>query len=429
MNNTKTFSSRTIREKYERIQHSSGLTLYYMKMPGKAKKAAMIATKFGSMNYCFTTPEGCAVTVPNGTAHFLEHKLFEGEHGNAFDYYAKTGAKANAYTSNDKTAYYFTCTDQFDKNLEVLLSFVTHPYLTRENVEKEKGIIAQEIKMYEDEPGWQGYFTMVCGLYQNHPIRRDIAGTVEDIYSLTPEILMNCYNTFYHPSNLVMAVAGDVSLDEVLAAVDCHFKACSPRKVAIPEICEPIAAGSRYQEKAMLVSKPFFHLGFKDYETDLDGFALSQKEMEVNILLELLFGKASPFYKELYEAGIINSEFDCWYDLSDYFSFCVINGESNDPKAVEQAAFHYIDQLIQNGVDEERFFEIRNGLYGSLVMETDQAYPMVNRMVGNYLNGAETFDAVEALLKITPQDLQMRASGLFAPERSCLSVIRPLKEN
>ncbi|MBQ8894023.1 MAG: insulinase family protein [Clostridia bacterium] len=428
MTNSKVFACPVIGEAYEKVIHSSGLTVYFMKKQEKAKKAAMIAAKFGSINYTFTAPDGRRVTVPNGTAHFLEHKLFEGEKGNAFDFYAKTGAKANAYTSNDKTAYYFVCSDHFEENLDVLLSFVTHPYLTKENVEKEKGIIAQEIKMYEDEPGWQGYFTMVQGLYQEHPIRRDIAGTVEDIYSLTPEILMDCYNTFYHPSNLVMAVVGDVDKNVVFEAIDRYFPGNTDISVGDMPIIEPDPAGERYVEKAMLVSRPIFHLGFKDNDTDVSGKELSKKEMEVDILLEYLFGKSSPFFKELYESGVINHEFDCWYDLSDYFSFCVINGESDDPKKVERCAFEHISELKRSGIDEERFREIRNGLYGSLVMETDQAYSMANRMVGNYLNGAETFDAIEVLHEITTEDLQKRAEKMFAEERSCLSVIYPLKE-
>lgn len=414
---------------YEKINHPSGLTIYYMFKPQNAKKAAMIATKFGSINYTFEMRDGRRVTVPNGTAHFLEHKLFEGEQGNAFDFYAKTGAKANAYTSNDKTAYYFVCSDRFFENLDVLLSFVTHPYLTKENVEKEKGIIAQEIKMYEDEPGWQGYFTMVQGLYQQHPIRRDIAGTVEDIYSLTPELLMDCYNAFYHPCNLVFAVAGDMTKDEVLSVVDRYFPAGETISFGAMPIDEPSEAGERYVEKEMLVSRPIFHLGFKDPETDVKGYELSKKEMEVEILLEYLFGKSSAFYKELYEAGKINNEFDCWYDLSDYFSFCVINGESDSPEDVEQAAWKHIDLLHEQGIDDERFLEIRNGLYGSLIIETEQSYGMVNRLVGNNLNGTETFYAIDALQKITPQDVLDRAAKIFVQNRSCLSVIKPLKEN
>jgi len=425
---SKLYTCDAIGEQYEKIIHPSGLTVYFMRKHEKAKKAAMIAAKFGSINYTFTAPDGRAVTVPNGTAHFLEHKLFEGEKGNAFDFYAKTGAKANAYTSNDKTAYYFVCSERFEENLDVLLSFVTHPFLTEENVEKEKGIIAQEIKMYDDEPGWQGYFTMVQGLYQNHPIRRDIAGTVEDIYSLTPEILMDCYRTFYHPGNLVLSVVGDVEKETVLRAIDHYFPGTTPLKMGTMPIKEPNEAGKRYVEKEMLVSKPIFHLGFKDNDTDVDGFELSKKEMEVDILLEYLFGKSSPFYKELYEGGLINNEFDCWYDLSDYFSFCAVNGESDDPRAVERCIFKHIALMKEQGIDETRFRAIRNGLYGSLVMETDHAYNMANRMVGNYLNGAETFDAIEALQRITPADILARAEKMFAEERSCLSVIKPKEE-
>lgn len=428
MSKSELYTCPTLGEEYERIIHPSGLTVYFMKKQEKAKKSAMIAAKFGSINYTFTAPDGRQVIVPNGTAHFLEHKLFEGKAGNAFDYYAKTGAKANAYTSNDKTAYYFVCSDHFGANLDVLLSFVTHPFLTEENVEKEKGIIAQEIRMYEDEPGWQGYFTMVQGLYQNHPIRRDIAGTVEDIYSLTPSILMDCYNTFYHPSNLVMSVVGDVDKTEVFEIIDRYFDASSEKSVCTMPIEEPDEAGESYVEKAMLVSRPIFHLGFKDNDTNISGLALAKKEMEVEILLEYLFGKASPFYLELYEAGLINNEFDCWYDLSDYFSFCVINGETSDPKSVEKKAFECIDRARLEGINEDRFKEIRNGLYGSLVMETDHAYSMANRLVGNYLNGCETFSAIEVLHEITPDDLKARMEKMFSPECACLSVINPIRE-
>ncbi len=427
MRENKILTAERVGAEYECLIHKSGLTIYFMKMPNKIKKAAMIAAKFGSINYSFTMKDGREVSVPNGTAHFLEHKLFEGKEGNAFDFYAKTGAKANAYTSNDKTAYYFTCSDQFEENLEVLLSFVRNPYLTEENVEKEKGIIAQEIKMYEDEPGWQGYFTMVQGLYQKHPIRRDIAGTVEDIYSLTPALLMDCYNRFYHPSNLVLAVAGDIDREKLLEAVDRHFPAGEYLPEIKEKIEEPEAAGAQYIEKKMLVSRPIFHLGFKDPKTDISGFALSKKEAEVEILLEYLFGKSSPFYKELYESGVINGEFDCWYDLSDYFSFCVINGETDEPQKVRESAFRYIDQFLAEGVDEERFLEIRNGLYGSIVMEMDHAYPMVNRIVGNFMNGSEAMELIEALMAIKSEDLLARAKELFAPDRACMSVILPIE--
>ncbi len=424
---SETFSNANGME-YEKIILPSGLTMYYMFKPDNAKKAAMIATKFGSINYTFNMQDGRQVTVPNGTAHFLEHKLFEGKNGNAFDFYAATGAKANAYTSNDKTAYYFVCSDRFEENLEILLSFVTNPYLTEENVEKEKGIIAQEIKMYEDEPGWQGYFSMVQGLYQEHPIRRDIAGTVEDIYSLTPDLLMDCYNAFYHPSNLIFAVVGDLPKERVLSIVERHFGGNNDYSVDKLPIHEPDAAGSRYVEKQMLVSRPIFHLGFKDNNTEIQGYELSKKEMETEILLEYLFGKSSPFFKELYEAGKINNEFDCWYDLSDYFSFCVINGESDYPREVEAAAWKYIENIRNDGIDNERFLEIRNGLYGALVMETEQSYGMVNRLIGNYLNGTEAFYAINALKDITADDLIERANSFFAKERSCLSVINPIKE-
>jgi predicted Zn-dependent peptidase len=240
---------------------------------------------------------------------------------------------------------------------------------------------------------------------------------------------MDCYNTFYHPENLILAIAGDINKENVLAEVDRYFPGRSNLNLGKMPIEEPDAAGQRYVEKAMLVSKPIFHLGFKDNDTDVEGFALSKKEMEIEILLEYLFGKSSPFYDELYQSGIINGEFDCWYDLSDYFSFCVINGESNEPKRVEETAWAHIDRLLAEGIDDERFIAIRNGLYGSLIIDTEQSYGMANRMIANSMNGAETFDAIDAIHTITKEDLLARAKKIFAKERSCLSVIYPIKED
>ena len=207
--------------KYIRIDHSSGVTIFYYPTPNKSKSCAMIATRFGSINRVFQKRDSEEwMTAPDGIAHFLEHKLFEGPQGNAFDFYAKTGAKANAYTSNDKTAYYFIAADRFYDSLEILLQFIKNPYFTPENVEKEKGIIGQEIRMYDDEATWRGYLALTKALYQKHPVRIDIAGTEESIAPITDQTLYDCYNVFYDNSNLALFIAGDLELDKILGLCD-----------------------------------------------------------------------------------------------------------------------------------------------------------------------------------------------------------------
>lgn len=403
--------------------HSSGLTVRIVKKPGKSRKTAMLATKYGSINREFEY-NGKFITIPNGTAHFLEHKLFEGKNGNAFDFYAKTGAKANAYTSNDKTAYYFTCTDKFEENLEILLSFISNPFLTDENVEKEKGIIGQEIKMYEDEPSWQGYFGLVGCLYGTHPVKYDIAGTVEDIAPITVDTLMSCYNTFYHPSNMVLAVVGDVDEKAVLKLCDKYFKPGTELKINQKIDCEPRGVIKNYTEKIMPVSRPVFYIGIKDNDTQLSGKELAKKETEIEMLLEMLFGTSTSFYKELYDKGIINSEFESDYEMSDTFAFCLLAGESDKPLEVLERVKKEIADFLSNGVLEQRFIQVRNTLYGEIISACDNVSEIASMLISSKFSEREPFDRAQILADITAQDITNRAKELFSPLDIAVSVIK-----
>ena len=406
-----------------RTVHSSGLTIDIVKKPGKNRKTAMLAAKFGSINREFEY-NGKFITIPNGTAHFLEHKLFEGKNGNAFDFYAKTGAKANAYTSNDKTAYYFICTDRFEENLSILLSFVSNPYLTDKNVEKEKGIIGQEIKMYDDEPSWQGYFGLINCLYGTHPVKYDIAGTVEDIAPITVDTLMSCYNTFYHPSNMVLAVVGDVDEKEVLKLCDKYFTAGKNINInqKIPK--EPQGVIKQYSEKIMPVSRPIFYIGIKDNDTELSGTDLAKKETEIEMLMEILFGPSTAFYKELYNEGLINSEFDCSYEMSDTFAFCLLAGESGKPFEVLERVKHEINEFLSVGLSKQRFIQVRNTLYGKLISSCDNVAQISNMLISSEFSNREPFDRAEILANITPENIMARAKKLFMPLDISISVIK-----
>ena len=406
------------------LEHKSGLKILFVPTPGKTQKTAMIATKFGSINITANDSDK-KIDIPDGTAHFLEHKLFEGKNGNAFDYYAKTGAKANAYTSNDKTAYYFVCTDKFEQNLQILLSFITNPYLTEQNVEKEKGIIAQEISMYDDEPSWQGYFGLLQCLYKTHAVRRDIAGTVEEIRALNVDTLMACYNTYYNLSNMVLCVAGDIEIDSILSVCDKVFKTSGKSNINRYTIVEQQGVNAQQKIKKMPVSTSLFNIGFKDNDTNLYGLDIAKKEIEVSILLQILFGKASKFYTRLYKSALINQEFVYGYEMSQTYGFALLSGESADAKKVYDEALCEIQNCLKNGIDNKQFISVRNSLYGSLVSIFDNVSGIVNRMVATTFSGYNIFDSLNILKDITVESVMDRAKQIFDPCHCAISIIEP----
>jgi len=290
--------------------HKSGVRIFVMPKKGFRKCMAMFATGYGSIDTTYIK-DGKELPVPDGTAHFLEHKLFEEENGNVFDRFSMLGANANAFTSFATTAYYFTGTDHFYENLETLISFVQTPYFTDESVAKEQGIIGQEIKMYDDDPGWQVHYQGVEGLYHNHPVKIDIAGTVDTIAKIDAKTLYDIYSMYYHPSNMVLFIAGDVDVDKTFETAEATLKDIPPlpHKIErkLPE--EPDAVVKHKTEKQLDVAVPLFQITFKDNDTSLRGKALLKKEILTDMLLELMFGKSSEIYEKLYTAGLINNSF------------------------------------------------------------------------------------------------------------------------
>ncbi len=413
---------------YYCINHPSGLTIYFYPTPAKNKSAAMIATKFGSINREFKK-YGLDewMTVPDGIAHFLEHKLFEGKNGNAFDYYAKTGAKANAYTSNDRTAYYFVTSDRFYESLEVLLSFVKHPYFTPENVEKEKGIIGQEIKMYDDEPSWQGYISLLQSLYVEHPVRIDIAGSKESISEITDEILYDCYNVFYNNANLCLCIAGDLDLDKILEVCDKQlpFEKHDEILQNIPK--EPKEIANQYVEKSMDVSKTQFYIGIKDnYCAETKDWA--KYELCNKILISILFGESSQFYKKLYQNAIINPEFAVEYECGIGYGFLLFAGESEQPESVRDAISELCKNFCKDMISVQDFLRVRNAIYGDLIRTLDGAESIVNHFVSNHMHGGDIFSQLRTISDITLDDIVAVGEKVLKTDEMAMSVILPKKK-
>ena len=330
-----------------------GLTVLCRTMPGYSTTHAFYGTKFGSIHRRFAL-DGKEYRLPAGTAHFLEHKMFESEEGDAFTLYAKTGASANAFTSFDRTGYYFTGTGQTDRNLDILLGMVGHPWFTEATIAKEQGIIGQEIKMYDDSPDWRLLTGLFRCLYREHPIRDDIAGTVESIARLTPELLYACTEAFYRPGNMVLSVAGDVTLDQVVAACRRAGLDAPPARHTIePALFAPENDPPQKELRfSMPVNKPCFAVGYREAPVP---FGSARADMLGELLPELICGGLTELYRKLYDEALVNPEFSGETVSVPGACAVVFTGESEHPRVVADLLRAEIARLRRDGVDPRAF--------------------------------------------------------------------------
>lgn len=423
MNNIKEIKNELLQDSYYEIDHASGLKIFVYPKENYSTSYAVFGTKYGSIDTCFKAEGEKEFTeVPEGIAHFLEHKLFESEELDAFERYAKTGASANAYTSFDKTCYLFSCSKNFDKSLEILLDFVTQPYFTPETVKKEQGIIGQEIKMCNDDPGWESLFALLRAMYHRHPVKIDIAGTVDSISRITADLLYGCYETFYNPANMALAVAGNVSVEGVLEVADRILKPKKCRKIERKFEAEPASVVEDTVIRRLPVAMPIFTIGFKE---DIKTPERTLKEVtESNILLDIIAGKTSPLYESLIDEGLINTAFDTEYFEGYGYSAHIFSGESENYEKVRERINNEIEKLKKTGVDEKDFERIKKKHYGSFIMNFNDVDSIANSLVGAYFNGEGLFDQLEVLESITAEDINSRLRNVFAVENSSMSVIK-----
>lgn len=419
----KEIKSAALGEKYYEIDHKSGLKIYVMPKEGYSSSYAVFGTKYGSIDTKFKRSDSDEWTVvPEGIAHFLEHKLFESEDLDAFARYAKTGASANAYTSFDKTCYLFQCSDNFEASLEILLDFVTHPYFTKETVEKEQGIIGQEITMYYDVAGWMSTFNLLRCLYKNHPVRIDIAGTVESIAEITDKLLYDCYNTFYNLHNMCLAVVGDVTPQQVLDVCDRMLETAEPLSIERSFEDEPREIVNNYCEYNLAMSVPVFSFGYKEECKSLTQDI--RKIIEVAILLEILAGDTSELYNSMFEKGLINTSFSKEYFIGFGYEAITFDGESANPDEVAGEIKKAVAKLKENGITEEQFETARRSLYGREIMEYNDIDAIANSIIGAYFNGYSVFDAMDIYKTVTKEDVENRLSNMMQEEYSALSVVK-----
>lgn len=409
---------------YYRCSHPSGLEICLYPKESNTTYA-IFGTRYGSVDNCFRrSDEAGPEEVPAGIAHYLEHKLFESEDGDAFARFAQTGASANAYTSFESTCYLFSCTDKLYESLEILLDFVQTPYFTKETVAKEQGIIGQEIRMYDDDPQWRVLFNYLRAMYHAHPIRLDIAGTVESIAQITPEYLYRCYNTFYNLHNMALVLAGRFDVEKVLALCDKTLKPSAPVTVerVFPE--EPGAVVSPKIEERMAVALPLFQFGFKE---DGSGTRTEKDLAAMEILLEVLASEASPLFRELLDQGLVNeSSFSYEYFEGTGYATVMFGGESQDPEAVAQAICQELQRLYREGIPREAFERAKRALYGENISALNSTASTANGVLNLSLKGRELFAYIDALADITVEDAAQKLE-LLREDRSVLSVVWPLE--
>ncbi len=406
---------------YTKATLDCGLQVYVMEKAGYNSNYAIFGTRYGSIDLIFET-EGNTYELPAGIAHYLEHKLFESEDGDAFTKYAETGASANAFTSFDRTCYLFSCSDKFEKNFDILLDLVSTPYFTEETVKKEQGIIGQEIKMYDDSPAWKVMFNMLEGMYFNHTVKIDIAGTVETIKKINYALLYKCYELFYNPSNMFICVVGNVNTENILKTVEKKINPLPAKEVTVKDSPEPEGVKTPYVEGKLPVSMPQFCLGFKEKITS--PYKSLKSKICISLLLEMIAGDASPLYARLMREGLINDDFAFEYFTGRNYAAILFEGESKSPETVEKLIKEEIERLKTDGIDKKLFSAVKCGLYGDVIRRQDSVEGICMQLVECAMFGDNYYDEIKLLKSITADDV-FRKLDIFKNENSVLSVIKP----
>ncbi len=411
-----------VKEKVYIEKLENGLTVMIIPKKGMQKKYMIWGAHYGSNESSFTVPgEENPIQVPNGVAHFLEHKMFEQENGiNSLDTLTALGVEANAYTTNDHTAYLFECTSNFYEAMDELMDYVQHPFFTDENVEKEKGIIGQEIMMYDDYPEWRVYLNAMKAMYHNNPVKIDIVGTIESISKINKEILYQCYQTFYNPSNMTMVLCGDFNPEELIKEVQKRLIQVKPSgeiKREYPE--EPEEIVQEKIEQKLEVSKPLYTIGIKDQP----GVKV-KKHIAIEILLNLLVGRSSDLYKKLYNEGIIFAQPSLEYEFTNIYAHALISGQSKEPEKVYEEFKKQVAKFKQEGIQEANFNRMKKMIYGGYMKEYNDVTDIARMFLADSMNGINSFDYLEEIEGITVEYLEQILKDVFKEEKMILSIVK-----
>ncbi len=387
----------------------NGLKVCILPKTEMAKTFAIFTTNYGSIDQSFVPiDQKDLIKVPDGIAHFLEHKLFEKEDRDVFQDFSKLGASANAFTSFTKTAYLFSATSRVKENLGILVNFVQDPYFSEQSVEKEKGIIAQEIKMYDDQPDWRAFFGTIKSMYKEHPVQIDIAGTVDSIEKITKEDLYTCYHTFYHPNNMILFIAGNVEPEEIMKQMKDNqtqksFKEPEPITRKFPDEQEEVA--EHELRITMPVQVPKALIGLKEKDIPKDPKTFMEKEWLMDIIMDYLFSKSGIVYEKLYEEGLIDQSFSYESHLERNFGFSIIGGNSHKPERLAQVVKEELLNIKNQKMDDTTFERIKRKKHGQLLRSLNSLEFIANQYTHYQMLGIDFFDSIEWLEALTYQDL------------------------
>lgn len=409
---------------YEKL--ANGLPVMILPKKGYQKKYAVFAVRYGSLDSQFEVAGKGVVKVPDGIAHFLEHKLFEDEAVPVFERFAKFGASVNAYTSYSMTAYLFSTIDYFPEALRELLHFVQNPYLTEENVAKERGIIEQELNMYDDHPDRRIYRNLLNALYHRHPIRLDVGGTIASIREITVELLWECYRLFYQPANMALAVVGDVEPGEVLDIVGLQMEGWHDQGQEVKRLLpdEPETVNQPMIEQRMRISQPRCYLGFK-HSKNLTGQALLIQQLAMNMIWHSLAARSSPVFASLYDSGLINDSFEAGFHASPQYAFSMVGGETDEPHKLDQALKEAIARLKQNQLSGEQVERMKHHILGSYLAAFNSLDYLANSLISHLFHGTSYLDVPDVLANLSVDTINQYLDEAFEPHQSAVSILTP----
>ncbi len=405
----------------------SGLTVWLNPKKGYCRTVGVLAAHFGSLDHEIQVGHETR-RIPDGVAHFLEHKLFEDEEGDVSLRFSERGANSNAGTEFTKTSYHFSCVDRVEDNLETLLRFVLHPYFTDATVRKEQGIIEQEIRMYDDDPDWVSFNSLMQALYHRHPVRINIAGSVESIREITPELLFRCHEFFYHPANLVLAVSGGFDPDAAwdrIERVTAGLSTPAGERHRRQILDEPDSVANPRVERSFAIVRPQVCIGFKDTPLRGSPDEILRREVETQMLIDLLFSSSSPYHRELYESGIIDDSFEAAHSGEPEFAFSIIGGETDDPDRFVASVCEIIRKSIQDGLDEQGVRRIRNRWLGGFVRGFNSAEAIAGALVTAELRAITLDDMLDVMSSASRFRLEERLRNHLQESRSAVCLMRP----
>ena len=402
----------------------NGLTVAVIHRPGFTKKLCYFVTDFGAIHTAFTL-DGKSHQVPAGVAHYLEHKMFDMPDRDVTAAFAALGATPNAFTGYDMTAYYFSCTENFYDCLKLLLEYVSTPYFTEESVQKEQGIIGQEIGMNEDNPDTRVFENLMTAMYPVHPINTPILGTRESISQITPQVLTDCHKAFYTPDNMLLCVVGDVDTREVCRLAE--------------EILPPVSADTRREDSwqedmickkhlvtaQMEVAMPMFQLGFKAEPLGKGEEAVRQEAIG-DLAAEALFGESSPLYLKLYEEGIIDSSFGGGFETVDGMSMLTASGDSDFPETVRDAIIRQAEDMVS--LPSEDFLRMKRSAMGRRIRDLDSFDSVAFRTCAYHFSGFDYFRFPAVYQSVQAEDVLEFIHRVVTPNRCCLSVVEPISQ-